>query len=106
MEEGYLMTWNIFTRINYKKLAKLKHEMMLSFLKMHNGSLVQYEYYEKAFGDFLCKIEYKNEIHTFTTDRGDIYHNSILVCDHSFHVTGQDDLFIKLLEVIRDELHF
>lgn len=92
--------------ISKKELLKSqrnKEELEL-FLKSYGAELITYEYYSKIFGNYIVVIKVEGQLHTFITDRGEINHNSKMVCDNSYHVAGCDDTFSKLLEVIQNEL--
>lgn len=84
---------------NQKKLDELKQ-----ILIDHNADLINFEIFYKAFGDIIAEIKFKNEVHTFTTDRGDIYYNGRPICNNSYHVAGENDTFSTLVEVIIKEL--
>lgn len=84
---------------NQKKLDELKQ-----ILIDHNVDLINFEIFYKAFEDIITVIKFKNEVHTFTTDRGEIYYNGRPICNNSYHVTGENDTFSTLVEVIIKEL--
>ncbi len=81
-----------------------KKKILKTILDNYNLKLVKYEYYSKIFGNFNIEIIKQNQLHSFITDRGEIYHNSIMICDNSYHIAGEDDTFLKLVEVIKKEL--
>lgn len=74
------------------------------FLITNNAELLQFMYYPKIFGNIIVKVKFANIEHTFTLDRGEIYHNDNMLCDSTYHVQGKSDGFPKLLEVINKEL--
>ena len=82
-----------------RRKAELEH-----FLSDHGAKLLSFTYFWKAFGDFFIEIEKDGVKHTFSTDRDDIYHGQKMICDHSYHVAGEDDKFSHLLGVIKAEL--
>ena len=69
-----------------------------------NATIVSFDYYEKAFGNIVLKLETGKDIHTFITDRGEIYHNGKMLCDHSYLYIEKEDTFSKLLQLIKQEL--
>lgn len=80
---------------NQKRLNELKQ-----ILIEHNADLINFRIFYKSFGDIIAEIKFKNEVHTFTTDRGDIYYNGRPIRNNSYHVAGENDTFSTLLEVI------
>ena len=90
------------------KNASLKKKLMIERLNMllkgKKGKLLELEYYEKTFGNIIVRIEADGVLHTFITDRGDIYCDSKFMCDSSYHVQGRDDTFDKLYEIIQEVL--
>lgn len=81
-----------------------KKEQLKDFLGAYGAELITFDYYSKIFGNFNVVIKVEDKLHTFITDRGEIIHNSKMVCDNSYHVAGCDDTFSKLIEVIKKEL--
>ena len=69
-----------------------------------NAAVVSFDYNEKVFGNIVLKVEIEKDIHTFITDRGEIYHNGKMLCDSSYHYTEKEDTFPKLLQLINKEL--
>lgn len=84
---------------NQKKLDELKQ-----ILIEHNAYLISFKIFYESFGDIVAEIKCKNEVHTFTTDRGDIYYDGRPICNNSYHVAGENDTFSTLIEVIIKEL--
>lgn len=83
---------------------KSKREILIDVLEKYNSELIIFEYYKNIFGNFKIVIKSGEQIHTFITDRGEIYHNNTLICDNSYHKAGIDDTFMKLVEVIKQKL--
>lgn len=69
------------------------------------ATLVSFDRNEQFFGNLALKITLDRVTHTFVTDRGEIYHNGKLLCDSSYHKAGNDDTFLKLLQLIKRELN-
>lgn len=80
------------------------YNILVSLLKSNNAKLVNYEYYKKIFGNFVVEIEFQGKVYKFITDRGEIYLDSVLLFDSSYHKVGQSDVFPKLFEAIKQEL--
>lgn len=86
-----------------KKFLKIKAEIEL-LLKKYECELIDFEYYEKAFGDIVLKIKYHDKELNFSTDRGDIYYNSDLVCNHEYMKNERKTILQKLKEIIEGKL--
>lgn len=80
------------------------YNILLSFLEYYKANLVRYEYYQKLFGNYVIEIEFKGKNYTFIADRGEIYLDSVLLCDSSYHKAGERDVFAKLLDMVKQEL--
>ena len=92
----------------FKKLKMKRKNDMLNALKgvlPAEAILISFEYNEMIFGNIVVKIEFKKTLHTFVTDRGEIYHNGKMLCDSSYHYTEKEDTFPKLLQLIKTELN-
>ena len=89
-----------------KRTERRKNEMLeaVKALLPANATIVSFDYYEKAFGNIVLKLETEKDIHTFITDRGEIYHNGKMLCDHSYLYIEKEDTFSKLLQLIKQEL--
>lgn len=81
-----------------------KYNTLVSFCENYDAKIIRYEYYKSIFGNFVIQVEYKGELHKFVTDKGEIYLDSTLLCDGSYHIAGQDDTFTQLLEMMKKEL--
>lgn len=81
-----------------------KYNILVSFCAKYNAKLIKYEYYKKIFGNFLIEIKYKDKVYKLVTDKSEIYLDSNLLSDSSYHIAGQDDTFTRLLEVIEKEV--
>ena len=83
-----------------KRVEQRKNEMleMIKALLPTNATVVSFDYYEKVFGNIVLKLEIGKDTHTFITDRGEIYHNG------KYHYTEKKDTFLKLLQLIKQEL--
>ena len=79
-------------------------EVLNELLERHNAQLIKFEFYYEIFGNIVTEIRFKDKIHKFATDRGEIYHNQHFICSNSYHIAGKSDAFPKLLEVIEREL--
>jgi|GEM_PF-2518835 len=95
------MIWDSKYKNDQKQ--KMTSELQI-FLKNHDAELIKFEWFYKAFGDIIVEIRYKNQIHVFASDRGDIYYNNRPVCNNSYHVAGQSDTFPKIMETIEKVL--
>lgn len=91
-------------RINIEKDKQKKLYELKKTLLEHNAYLLNFEILYKTFGDIIITIKFENKIHNFTTDRGDIYYNGRPIRNNSYHVTGEDDTFCTLVEIITKEL--
>ena len=49
-----------------------------------NSTLINFIYDAKCFGNMIAKIKQNGKVHTFITDRGEIYHNDEMLCDSSY----------------------
>ena len=91
----------------FKKRAEQRKNEMLEMIKAilpTNATVVSFDYYGKVFGNIVLKLEIGNDIHTFITDRGEIYHNGKMLCNSSYHYIEKEDTFPKLLQMIKQEL--
>ena len=68
------------------------------------ANLVSFDYNGKVFGNIVVEIEIAKIKHTFTTHRGDIYHNGKMLCNSSYHYIEKEDTFPKLIQIIKQEL--
>ena len=89
-----------------KRTEQRKNEMleMRKALLPINAAVISFGYNEKVFGNIFLKLEFEKDIHTFITDRGEIYHNGKMLCNSSYHYTEKEDTFPKLLQLIKQEL--
>lgn len=69
-----------------------------------NSLLIEFIYDKKHFGNMIVKIKQNGIIHTFTTDRGEIYYNNQMLCDSSYQYIEKQDTFNKLLQIIKNIL--
>ena len=91
----------------FKKRAEQRKNEMLEMVKdllPVNATIVSFDYYEKVFGNIVLKLKIGKDIHTFTTDRGEIYHNEKMLCNSSYRYIEKEDTFPKLLQLIKQEL--
>jgi hypothetical protein len=66
----------------------------------NHASISLFDYSEKVFGNLVVVIEVAKVRHTFTTDRGEIYHSGKT---YSYHYIEKQDTFSKLLQMIKKE---
>lgn len=65
------------------------------------ATLLSFEYNSTIFGKMVVEVKALDDKHTFITDRGEIYHNGIMLCDSSYHYYEKEDTFSKLLQIIQ-----
>ena len=85
------------------KRYKEKYNRFLLLCEKYYAKIIKFDYYKKAFGNFVIEIEYNEKLHTIITDRGEIVFNGNYICDNSYLITGQDT-FTKLLEMVEKKL--
>ena len=51
-----------------------------------------------------AKIKQSGKVHTFITDRGEIYYNGEMVCDSSYRYKEKEDIFPRLIQMIKNTL--
>lgn len=78
---------------------KMKIEI-INLLTKYNFEIVNFEYYKKVFGNIVLVIKNHDKKITFVTDRGDIYCEGIILCNHEYLRTGSTTTFEKLIEQI------
>ena len=90
-----------------KKTEQRKKEMLetIKALLPANATVILFEYNKKAFDNLVLKLEIEKEVHTFTTERGEIYHNGKMLCDSSYHYIEKEDTFPKFLQILKQELN-
>lgn len=81
-----------------------KYNILVAFCEKNGAQVLNYIHYKKFFGDFVVDIKYKDQKHTIITDRGDVYLDSRLICNSSYHVAGHDDTFSTMLNVMQENL--
>lgn len=87
-----------------KKENQKTLEGLRTLLNNNNARLIKFEIFHKAFGDVIIEVEYLNNIHIFSTDRGDIYHNGRGLRNNSYHIAGENDTFRSVVKVIEEVL--
>ena len=70
-----------------------------------DATLIDVSYSSKIFKNIIVTINYNGNLHTFTTNRGDIYHNNSMLCNASYQYYEREDTFSKLIEIIKSELN-
>ncbi len=80
-----------------KKLNKLKEKGMIErigqIIKHANAVIIEFYKDYKAFGNIVLRIQEKDLIHEFVTDRGDIYYNGKpLFFTKDYYMLGFSDL--------------
>jgi len=93
----------LFAQKTAEKLCTVKDEIEL-LLKKYDCELIDFEYHQKAFGDIVVRIKSHEKELIFSTDRGDIYYNSDLVCDHEYMRSEGKTILQKLIEVVETRL--
>ena len=93
----------LFSNNRKERENKIKDELNV-FLGKHGAKMINFKYYYKIFGNIVLDVEFRNIMHRFVTDRGEIYHNEKFVCDNSYHVAGKNDTFEMLIKVIDKNL--
>lgn len=91
------------------KLRKIKDEALRNkineIISETGYVLVVFNINYKCFGNILLKLVCENKKNIkIITDRGDIYLNGELVCDHSYHIAGFDDTPLKVIEILSKEI--
>ena len=80
-------------------------ELQLSkLMNKYSFEVIEFNYYKQIFGNIVLKIKKGEKELTFITDRGEIYCNSELLCDHEYLREKNKTTPQKLLEII--ELEF
>ncbi len=69
-----------------------------------NASLDEFLYDAQCFGNMIVRINKDGKLHTFVTDRGEIYHDKVMLWDGYYHYKEKQDNFRKLLQVISKEM--
>jgi hypothetical protein len=91
----------------FKRRREQKKKEMLEMVKSilpPEATLVSFDYNKMVFGNIAVVIEVAKVKHTFTTDRGEIYHNGKMLCDSSYLYIEKEDTFSKLLQMIKKEV--
>ena len=70
----------------------------------NDAILIDFIYDSKCFGNMIAKIKQNGKVHTFITDRGEIYHNHEMLCDSSYQYKEKEDTFPKLIQMIKSTL--
>jgi hypothetical protein len=83
----------------YFSVNEMKH-FIISELPS-DAILIDFIYDSKCFGNMIAKIKQNGKVHTFITDRGEIYHNNEMLCDSSYRYKEKEDTFPKLLQMIK-----
>lgn len=78
-------------------------KQQIASVLLSNDSLIEFTYSVDHFGNMVVKIRRNRETHIFTTDRGEIYHNTKMLCDSSY--LDKEDTFTKLLQMISKEMN-
>ncbi|MBP3478882.1 MAG: hypothetical protein J6K03_05285 [Oscillospiraceae bacterium] len=69
-----------------------------------DAKLIDFTYNSKCFGNMTAKIKQSGKVHTFITDRGEIYYNGEMVCDSSYRYKEKEDIFPRLIQMIKNTL--
>lgn len=77
---------------------------LMALLNRYNCEVMDFQYFEKVFGNIVLKIQYRGSQLSFITDRGDIYCNNKLICNYEYIRTENKSTPRKLLEIINLEL--
>ena len=65
-----------------------------------------FDYNTRCFGNIVVELSAPDGKHTFTSDRGEIYHNGKMLCDSAYLWSEKTDTFSKMLQIIKHELKF
>ena len=83
-----------------------KFELELAnLLRKYDCELINYEYFKKIFGNIVLEIRFKEKIHVFVSDRGEIYYNGELLCNYEYLRDENKTTPQKLLELIEVKLN-
>ena len=77
-------------------------QMIIDTINPTSLSLISYFRDHKTFGNFIIEIADGSEIHTFISDRGEIYRDNRLIFDSSYHIAGLDDSPNYLIKAIKE----
>lgn len=82
-----------------------KFKSQLSKLKdKYNFEVIEFNYYKRIFGNIVLRIKKEKELN-FVTDRGEIYCNGELLCDHEYFRKENKTTPEKLLELMELKLN-
>lgn len=73
---------------------------LLKLIDKYNFEVIEFNYYNKIFGNIVLRIKKEDKELNFVTDRGEIYCNSELLCNYEYLRKGNKTTPQKLLEVI------
>ena len=83
-----------------------KFKLQLSkLMDKYNFEVIEFNYYNKIFGNIVLRIKKEDKELNFVTDRGEIYCNSELLCDYEYLRKENKTTPQKLLEVIELKLN-
>ncbi len=83
-----------------------KFKLQLSkLMDKYNFEVIEFNYYNKIFGNIVLKIKKEDKELIFVTDRGEIYCNSELLCNYEYLRKENKRTPQKLLEVIELKLN-
>lgn len=83
-----------------KKITVDEMKQQIKSILPEGAILDEVSYCPEIFGNIVVRMTLNGVSHIFTTDRGEIYHNTEMLCNSSYHCIGKDDTFSKLLEMI------
>ncbi len=83
-----------------------KFKLQLSkLMDKYNFEVIEFNYYNKIFGNIVLRIKKEGKELNFVTDRGEIYCNSELLSDYEYLRKENKTTPQKLLEVIELKLN-
>jgi hypothetical protein len=71
----------------------------------YNFEVIEFNYYNRIFGNIVLRIKKGEKELNFVTDRGEIYCNSELLCDYEYLRKENKTTPQKLLEIIEFKLN-
>lgn len=83
-----------------------KFKVQLSkLMDKYNFEVIEFNYYNRIFGNIVLRIKKGEKELNFVTDRGEIYCNSELLCDYEYLRKENKTTLQKLLEIIEFKLN-
>ena len=87
-----------------KKITTDEMKQYIISILPDDATLVNVSYSSNSFVNMIVEIKQNGKLHTFITDKGEIYHNNTMLYDSSYQYFEKNDTFSKLIQVIKDVL--